>query len=178
MSRNLISSMEFTMEPTISYRFLKPNEEEEVCALVEEVFNRYVAPDYPQEGIEEFFRFANPGAMQRRSGSGQIVLVAEQSSRICGMLEIRDGSHLSLMFVKEQGKGIARNLLNMAIRECLRRTPGIQQITVNSSPYAEIIYQRLGFIPTGPSQTIKGITFIPMTLSISQGAKQAASCDS
>jgi GNAT superfamily N-acetyltransferase len=154
------------MESPISYRFMKPNEVLEVCALVEEVFNRYVAPDYPQEGIEEFFRFANPGAMQSRAGFGQIVLVAEQSDRICGMLEIRDGSHISRMFVKEQGKGIGRKLLAMAIQECRRRTPGIQQITVNSSPYAEIIYQRLGFLPTGPSQTINGITFIPMTLSL------------
>jgi len=48
-------------------------EEQVVCDLVKEVFEEFVAPDYREEGIEEFFLFANPINMRQRVQSGVFV---------------------------------------------------------------------------------------------------------
>ncbi|WP_005031230.1 GNAT family N-acetyltransferase [Holophaga foetida] len=150
----------------ILFRPPAAGEELEICQLVERVFNKYVAPEYPQDGIQEFYRFANPEAMKRRSSSGQILIVAEELGQIIGAIETRQLNHIALLFVENQGKGIARNLVQLLIDECHKRNPGLNRITVNSSPYAEPVYSRLGFAPTGPSQTLNGITFIPMALTL------------
>ena len=60
------------MEPIV-YREMGSGEEAAVCELIARVFKEMVAPDYESEGIEEFFRFANPIGSQWRSVS---VLVA------------------------------------------------------------------------------------------------------
>lgn len=152
------------MESPIAIRPSAPGEEEEICALVKRVFDEFVAPGYPAEGVEEFFRFADPQAMRKRAGPGRILFVAEQDDKICGMIETRQISHISLLFVGNRGKGIARKLLDQVIGECRRRDGYIGTITANSSPFALPVYRRLGFSPTGPEQTVNGITFIPVAL--------------
>ena len=148
----------------IQYRFLHPGEEQAACALVEFVFNEFVAPDLGPEGVQEFFRFANPIAMAARSGPEQIVVVAEHNSSLVGMIELRNGNHVSLLFVSLRGQSIARELLLRAAKECQLRQPDITKLTVNSSLYAEPMYRRLGFQPTSEPQTINGIRHIPMLL--------------
>jgi GNAT superfamily N-acetyltransferase len=154
------------MNAGVLIRRAQAGEEGVICALVARVFNRFVALDYPQEGIEEFYAYANPEAMQRRAGSSRILLVAELQGELCGMIEVRGNSHLSLLFVERQGRGAGRALFQAAVRECRRREPGLEKLTVNSSPYAKAIYEKFGFAATGPSQTRNGITFIPMICSL------------
>lgn len=36
--------------------------------------------------------------------------------------------------------------------------------TVNSTPYAQPVYERFGFVATGPRVETKGIAFVPMHL--------------
>ena len=149
---------------TIMYRFMEPGEEVETMHLVERVFNQFVAPEFVEEGVQEFFRFAHPAAMVARANDGQVVVVAEEGGILLGMIEVRNGSHIALLFVEQRGRGIARQLLLTAVKECLRRHPELTRMTVNSSPYAETIYRKLGFESTGPRQTIIGITHQPMAL--------------
>jgi len=158
------------MDSSIQIRFSNPDEEE-ICALVKRIFDKFVAPDYPQDGIQEFYGFANPTAMKARDGKEQILLVAEEVNVICGILEMRNINHISLLFVEKQGRGIARSLLSFAVQECSKRDSAVKQITVNSSPYAQVIYYKLGFRPTGPSQTLNGITFTPMALVVPANPK-------
>jgi hypothetical protein len=47
-----------TMEP-ITYTEMNTGEEQAVCDLVAQVFDEYVASDYEQDGVEEFFRCAD-----------------------------------------------------------------------------------------------------------------------
>ncbi len=146
----------------IRYRFMEKGEEAKVCSLIEKVFNEFVAPDYEEEGINEFFKFANPLALAGRTGSDQIVMVAEQGSDFVGIIEMRNCEHIAMLFVSLRGKGIAKELINRSVEECRKRKPGLKRITVNSSPFAEPIYSRIGFRPTGPFQKKNGITFEPM----------------
>lgn len=146
----------------IRYRFMRPGEEAEVCDLVERVFNELVAPDYGPEGIAEFFRFCNPPALAQRAGPEQVVVVAEEGAELVGMIEMMRNDHIAMLFVRHRGQGIAKELLRMGIMECHRRRPEVRQITVNSSPFAEPVYRRMGFNATGPLQKTKGIIFVPM----------------
>lgn len=150
----------------MQYRFMKPGEESKICSLVENVFNELVAPDYGPEGINEFFRFADPDALAGRSGQGQVVVVAEQGTEIAGVIEILNHDHIAMLFVSRRGKGIAKKLAGMAIETCRRRRPGLSRITVNASTYAVPVYQRMGFDSTGPKQEKNGIVFVPMACTL------------
>ena len=150
------------MDTDIRFRFMQQGEEARVCSLIEKVFKEFVAPDYGLEGINEFFKFANPIAMAERAGVEQVVVVAEQKSDFVGVIEMRKCDHIAMLFVSLRGKGIAKKLINRAIEECCKRKPDIKRITVNSSPFAEPVYSRMGFKATGPSQKKNGITFVPM----------------
>jgi len=146
----------------IRYRFMKGGEEAQVCALVERVFREFLAPDYGPEGIHVFFEFANPQSMAQRAGPEQVIVVAEQGAEIVGMIEMRGCDHIALLFVSHRRQGIAKELLRRAVQECRHREPEVRRITVNSSPFAEPIYRRMGFAATGPVQEKKGILFVPM----------------
>ena len=44
--------------------------------------------------------------------------------------------------------------------------PDIKKLIVHSSPYAEMIYQKMGFLKTGEVTKDNGIIYIPMELSL------------
>jgi GNAT superfamily N-acetyltransferase len=150
------------MNMDIQYRFMQKGEEAKVCSLVEKVFNEFVAPDYEEEGINEFLKFANPLALADRGGSEQVAIVAEQGSDLVGIIEMSNCDHIAMLFVSLRSKGIAKELINRAVEECRKRKPELKRITVNSSPFAEPIYSRMGFKPTGSFQKKNGIAFEPM----------------
>lgn len=148
------------MNTEIIYRLMRPDEASAICRLVENVFNQFVAPTYAPEGVREFLKYVSPEELIKRSAENHSTVIAESHGRIVGMVEMRNGDHASLLFVEpsEHKRGIARGLLQhvIAMHNC-------ERITVHSSPNAEPIYMRLGFIPDGPEQTKHGIRFVPMT---------------
>lgn len=157
------------MEASLSYRLMKSGEESAVCALVTRVFNEFVAPDYSDDGVEEFFKYVEPNSLLERSQEDHFVLVALLLKEIVGMIEVRVYSHISLLFVDKrfQKIGIGKELLRKSLEICFSHKPGLLQVSVNSSPYAMEVYRRLGFRQKGPRQTVKGICFDPMVLELS-----------
>jgi len=61
------------------------------------------------------------------------------------MIEVREERHITMFFVEKefQGTGVGQELLRRALAICLRRNPKLSKITVNSSPNAVKIYERL-----------------------------------
>lgn len=153
------------MEP-ITYEQLHSGEEQSVCNLVETVFNEFVAPDCETEGAEEFFRFANVTAMAERVRSGGYILVAKQSGKPVGMLEFMRPDRIAMLFVTLRGQGIAKQLVARAIDRIRCENPALSEVTVHASPYAEAIYQKMGFRRTGNPKVEHGIRYIPMRLSV------------
>lgn len=127
------------MQPIV-YTEMQPGEEPAVCALIAQVFNEFVAPDFAQEGIAEFFRFANPPAVAERVRSGAFVLVAKHAGELVGVLELRPPGHVSMMFVTLRRRGIAKELLARAIHKARSENPVMSTVTVYSSPYAVPVY--------------------------------------
>lgn len=140
-----------------------------VSLLVNRVFDEFVGVDYSPEGIETFKSFASTESIQSRMRlPNSFTLVAKADGAIVGVLETRDYSHISLLFIDEahQGRGLSRRLFERAKEGCLSHDPKLREITVNSSGYAIRIYAALGFTTDSEMQEKNGIMYLPMTYRI------------
>lgn len=152
-------------------RPLNPGEEVEVVNLVARSFNEFIAPDFPEEGIEEFFGYSNPRALIKRSDGNHFVLVAETEGTIAGMIEIREMRHVSMLFVDKafHRRGIGKELFRAAIDRIKSESRPPKTVTVHSSRFAVPFYESLGFVRTEEEKIIHGVIHIPMALALSAG---------
>jgi ribosomal protein S18 acetylase RimI-like enzyme len=151
------------------YAEFKTGQEKIVSEFVWDVFNKFEAPDYPQEGIETFSAFIAPDNIKDMvCNHGFKIYCCFENKKLIGVLALRDKTHISLLFVSEEyhRQGIAKTLLSHALEELQAFDKSIGKITVHSSPYAKAIYERMGFLPTSEMQQQNGILFIPMVKKI------------
>ena len=135
----------------------------EALSFVWEVFCRFEAPEYSEEGITEFKNFLNN---EEEIGKLDFYGAFDKASDIVGVLAMRKPSHISLFFVKAEyhRQGIGRQLFEKIL--CDYQPQGIGVFTVNSSPYAVEVYRKLGFKPTGDECITNGIRYTPMKMEI------------
>lgn len=137
-------------------RKLESIETKSALDLVNKVFMEYEAPDYSEEGVEEFNR-----TMQDEEYLSQLCMYGAFSpDGLIGVIATRsEGTHIALFFVGSgfQGKGVGKSLFQTVLADCNSNC-----ITVNSSPYAVPIYKKLGFTETDTEQTVNGLRFTPM----------------
>ena len=131
--------------------------------LTARVFNQMVAPLMDAEGVRHFIEYASAEAWQQRQREGHRTWLARRDKRVVGVAHVRDGTHLSLLFVdtRHQGQGVARVLIGTLIAAL-----GVDRLTVNASPNAVEAYQHLGFVAQGPEDKKSGIRYTPMLLTI------------
>lgn len=150
------------MDCTVSYSLFQEGQQEAVSRLIEGTFKQFVAPYYPPEGVGAFMKYVHPRAiLERAKNECYLILLALSGDQVVGMVELRGGRHVSLMFMaaEHQRRGLGRELLRRAGLE-IEAQPGC--LTVNSSPNAVPAYERMGFRVTGPAQQRDGIIFVPM----------------
>ena len=154
------------MDIPIEFRKVIYGDEEQVFDFIKTVFNQFVAPEFTEEGIEEFMKYIQPGALVRHLRKNHFALMASTGSAIIGVIVVRDFDHIALFFVdgQYQRKGIGRELLDSAVKVCERHDPSNTRLTVNASPNSIDAYRRLNFEPNDTEQCVNGIRFIPMTL--------------
>ncbi len=145
---------------------MRHGQEELVISIVKEAFDESVASAYTQEGIEEFYKFANKNSLAERSKANTFTLIAYQQQEAVGIIEIKEYCHVSMFFVKPkyQKKGFGKALFSKALSVIAAQDVGIRKITVNSSLNAVPSYERLGFKTKTKEQCYNGIRFIPMEL--------------
>ena len=142
------------------------NDLKQALDLVNRVFTEFVAVDYSEQGYKTFQNYLNTKydevSADLQSGHKKLWGYYE-NGEVIGVIATRDKSHIALMFVDKQHhrKGIARRLFDTVLAEAKNYTD-VMQITVNSSPYAVEIYERLGFVKTDEQQEKDGIVYIPM----------------
>lgn len=132
--------------------------------LVQRVFDRFEAPDYPPEGIATFHRFTAPEVLAARLRDGGMqAWGAYCSDELIGVLATRERTHISLLFIDahRHRQGIGRALFDH-LRTVCSADPACARITVNSAPFPIGFYRKLGFIPTDRELTVDGIRFTPM----------------
>lgn len=140
----------------------------EASLMIKVVFKEFISSDYTKEGISQFNSFVDEGTIKERLAAGSLILVAKEGETIAGLIEIRDGSHIPLFFVRGefQGKGLGRRLFRKAIKKNAELNPSVELLTVNSSPHAVDIYKSLGFRNSAAVQVKSGIRYFPMQYEI------------
>lgn len=138
-----------------------------ISALIRELSRSFLASP-SGEGAEPFLAAISEAAIQRYvSASNFSYYVAEAHGRLAGVVALRDNSHLFHLFVAGpfQGRGLGGTLWNMVKSEAIQRgNPG--RFTVNSSLDALRVYEKFGFVASGPVVQAHGVSYQPMQLSI------------
>jgi len=134
--------------------------------LVNIVFSEFVAVDYSEQGqktFEDYIKNKYEELSSDLTSMHKKIWACWQNGEIVGVIATRDTSHIALMFVDKRyhKKGIARYMFNHVLEET-SQTGEITQMTVNSSPFAVEVYERLGFVKTAAQQEKDGIIYIPM----------------
>nr|WP_255783725.1 GNAT family N-acetyltransferase [Lysobacter chinensis] len=92
--------------------------------------------------------------------------LAEDSSGACGLILMRDTTHLYHLFVREdrQRRGIATALWQRALSQL--GAIAATRVTVNAAPGAVAFYRALGFTASESLHEEDGLRFLPMALSL------------
>lgn len=133
--------------------------------LIEEVFEQFVAPTYPEMGVKTFRHFIRYENISERIDKREMTFYgAYVETELAGVIAMRKPQHISLLFVKGKyhRRGIAKKLFGMVKAYYEEQKPEKPYITVNASPYATEMYKRLGFYPLDVEQLKDGIRFTPM----------------
>ncbi|XMB67031.1 GNAT family N-acetyltransferase [Mycoplasmatota bacterium zrk1] len=157
------------MNKIFEYRIevLKVNALENALTLIKDVFMEFEAPDYNNEGIKNFIDFIEISSIKNLTRSHILSFWGcYDKEKLVGVIATKQMSHISMLFVDKcyHRKGIAKNLFKTILKNAIVKN--IKEITVNSSPYAVEFYHKLGFLDTKIEQTIDGIRFTPMKMSI------------
>lgn len=131
----------------------------EAKKLVKKVFMTFEAPDYSKEGVAHFLTYLDEELEMELAANQVQVWCGKDAQQIVGLLAVRLPTHVALLFVDEayHRQGIAKQLFQEMLSELMP-----EQVTVNSSPYAVPIYERLGFQIEGNEKTVSGIRFQSM----------------
>lgn len=131
-----------------------------ISAVCLAAFTTAVAPSLGTAGIATFASVAAAEAFGTRLQGDNHLLVAEQDERIVGVVELKEGRHLAMLFVDPgcQGQGIGHALFQAVLPHL--RAP---QMTVRASLNAVATYQRYGFVPDGEVGQFNGLVYQPLT---------------
>lgn len=150
---------------TLRYQPYKLGQEKAITDMIWDVFCEFEAPYYSEEGNKIFKEFINSQRLASDiRNNGFKIYCCFEDDVLVGVLALRNLTHISLLFVKKSHhrRGIAKELLNLAAADILRYNPDTKELTVNSSPYAVEIYNRMGFAATDTMREKNGIIYMPM----------------
>ncbi len=137
--------------------------------LVRHVFDVCDREDYEELGVKTFQHFILRENMERMMDEGEMIFFgAYENSTLVGVIAMRSGFHISLLFVHEeyQKRGIATRLVRRAIAYCMDANPYLSKITVNASPKGVPAYRAMGFYPLSLEQKRDGMRFTPMRIDV------------
>lgn len=152
------------MSDTLTIRCATSEDADAISALALSLSRYFLAdPDRPGDAAAFLGRLASAAIAETLADARYRYHVALAEGVLAGVVGVRDGSHLYHLFVAEpfHGRGIAARLWDVASRDA-RARGNRGRFTVNSSRFAVPVYERLGFVATGPEQVENGIAFRPM----------------
>ncbi|PSM13003.1 GNAT family N-acetyltransferase [Stenotrophomonas maltophilia] len=130
-----------------------------ISAVCLAAFNAAVAPTLGADGIATFASIAAADAFGVRLQGDNQILVAEQQDRVVGVIELKAGRHLAMLFVDPacQGQGIGHALFEAVLPQV--REP---VLTVRASLNAVPTYLRYGFVLDGDVGEFNGLVYQQM----------------
>lgn len=145
-------------------RWALPDDWDPAMDMVWRTFLKFEGKDYTQEGIDNFDIFIHDGSLRQLFLSGRYqVMVALDGRKVVGLASVRNGNHLSLLFVDEDyhHRGIGRALMDDLCRY-LADEAGERSMTLTAAPYAVDFYKKLGFYTVRPEEQFSGIRVTSM----------------
>lgn len=140
----------------------------EAMELIEICFDKFVAPDYSEQGIKTFKQnfIYNPKFINKFRDGSEKMYGAYDKNILVGCISISKHNTISCLFVKEEfhRKGIGRLLFKRIIEEVKERSQ--TEIKLNASPYAVPFYHAIGFEDMGEESDYEGILYTPMRYTI------------
>lgn len=160
--------MEYTMKNGIKYQInpARDNQWDDAMELAFKVFLKFEAKEYGKEGTDKFVQFLTSTEMQKMFRQGLYILfIATVGEDIIGLISLRSGNHISLLFVDENyhRQGIGRALIK-TLQDYLLKETSFVKMTVHASPYGIPFYERVGFEATDVEQKQEGIIYTPMEM--------------
>ena len=144
-------------------RKARPEEWEDAMALAWRTFKKFEADEYSPEGVKNFLDFISDNALRKMFLIEEYHLwVALDGNQIIGLISLRSGKLISLLFVDEKyhKQGVGRALME-ALWSYLRKR-NVPACIVRSSPYAVEFYHKLGFTDIGEEKIEAGMRITPM----------------
>ncbi|MBD8696623.1 GNAT family N-acetyltransferase [Stenotrophomonas sp. CFBP 13718] len=143
----------------MSVRALAPHDFEAASAICIAAFTQSVAPTVTAQGVATFGSIAAASSFAKRFVGDNKILVFEEAGRVVGVIELKEGRHISMLFVDPdaQGRGIGRQLVEAALAQARA-----ELITVSASLPSVPAYTRYGFALAGPVAEAAGLIYQPM----------------
>lgn len=143
----------------MSVRALAPHDFEAASAICIAAFAQSVAPTVTAQGVATFALIAAAPSFAKRFVGDNNMFVFEEAGRVVGVIELKEGHHISMLFVdpNAQGRGVGRQLVEAALAQARA-----DLITVSASLPSVPAYTRYGFALAGPVAEAAGLIYQPM----------------
>ncbi|WP_264312824.1 GNAT family N-acetyltransferase [Pseudomonas putida] len=128
-------------------------------ALCLDAFMQAVAPSLSAEGVATFAKVAAAQAFAERMDGDNLMLVCVAQGAIAGVIELKEGRHVAMLFVAPgwQRRGVGTRLMAAALEQAREAV-----VTVSASLPSVAAYQRYGFVLAGDVGEYAGLVYQPM----------------
>ena len=150
----------------LEVRELLNNEKDEALLFAKRVYIESEDDSYSEQGIETFCSFVDNKEITKSFK----IYGAFGDNILKGIIATnRKKKHISLFFVDKgsQAKGIGKKLMSVIMKDNEN-----SYITVNSSRYGVLIYEKLGFVRMEEEKEQEGLKFTPMKLVLKDEIKE------
>ena len=150
----------------LEVRELLNNEKDEALLFAKRVYIESEDDSYSDQGIETFCSFVDNKEITKSFK----IYGAFGDNILKGIIATdRKKKHISLFFVDKgsQAKGIGKKLMSVIMKDNEN-----SYITVNSSRYGVLIYEKLGFVRMEEEKEQDGLKFTPMKLVLKDEIKE------
>lgn len=147
------------------FRVADVGDAEAISSLIVRSQREFCFHEYTADGQTLMLRVCGVEALKRYLERGDVYFVAEQGSAVIGVAGIRNNDHLTHNFVDAawHRRGVSKRLWALVRDECVRRG-NLGSFNLRASTHAIPVYEKWGFIRTGPTDQQNGITSTPMAL--------------
>ena len=155
----------------ITFENMKREEAEIVSNIALLAFATIESKGFTPEGKANFTNYVSPNAIASRLNFDHNVILAIADSKIAGVIEIRGGNHISMLFVSPEyiDNGIGTKLLSHAIAQVRKehsKSKTVKQVTVHAADDSVAFYLKRGFRTIAARQERDGICFTTMAFSL------------
>lgn len=126
-------------------------------------FLNSIAATLADEGVATFTKIAAGDSFINRMKEDNLILVAETNGVIKGIIELKEGRHIAMLFVDpaHQRQGIGRALLLSVLAHAR-----CNSVTVSASLSSITAYKNFGFRCKGEIAAYCGLVYQPMEIEV------------